>query len=263
MIRLSYIDKISPYGVKLRDVGAIHSPFLKDIMDTGYNQYQRVLTLFLYTPEKYFTDLSTDFGIENPWHQFTNEQKNELSMFDILTSEEQVRTELISGLALFVYGKLEWDDRSQSILIDKEIDGDSITVGGYINKANYNTVSKVILQILGISVDDLPEEAPKFKTEKDRLFYEKFQKRKKENEKTKKADPNYELPNMISLICTFHPSLNYSNIFDITIGQLNDTFSQLVKSRQLSIFEMNYAVWGGKYDPSQWIERIDKENTGG
>ena len=21
---------------------------------------------------------------------------------------------------------------------------------------------------------------------------------------------------------------------------------------------MNYSVWGGKYDPSQWIERIDK-----
>ena len=70
---------------------------------------------------------------------------------------------------------------------------------------------------------------------------------------------------MISLLCTFHPSLNYSNIFSLTIGQVRDTFSQLLKAKQLSIADMNYSVWGGKYDPSKWVERIDKEteNIGG
>lgn len=48
MIRLNYIDHISPYGVMVRGVGRIHSPFLEDVLKTGYNQYQRVLTLFLY-----------------------------------------------------------------------------------------------------------------------------------------------------------------------------------------------------------------------
>ena len=45
MIRLNYIDHISPYGVMLREVGRIHSPILGDILKLGYNQYQRVLTL--------------------------------------------------------------------------------------------------------------------------------------------------------------------------------------------------------------------------
>lgn len=107
MIRLNYIDHISPYGVMLREVGRIHSPILGDILKLGYNQYQRVLTLFLYTPEKYFTDVSTDAKIENPWNQFTNEQKNEMTMFDILTANEEARSELISGLALFIFGNLE------------------------------------------------------------------------------------------------------------------------------------------------------------
>lgn len=47
MIRLSYIDHISPYGVMLRGVGRIHSPVLSDVLKTGYYQYQRILTLFI------------------------------------------------------------------------------------------------------------------------------------------------------------------------------------------------------------------------
>lgn len=151
-------------------------------------------------------------------------------------------------------------------MIDKQVDSKgNASIGGFVNKSNYKTVIQVILQLLDIADDDMPEENPKFKTEKDRLFWEKFQKKKKEFAKTKKGDPNLELPNMISLLCTFHQSLNYSNICALTIGQIRDTFSQLMKAKQLNIAEMNYSVWGGKYDPSQWIERIDKkdENIGG
>ena len=176
MRKISYLDHLSPYGVQLKDVGRIHSPFLKDILKIGYTQYQYALTLFLYTPEKYYHDAAT------------------------------------------------------------------------------------MMQMVDIDESDIPEEAPKFKTEKDRLFYEKFQKKKKKFKQTKKADPNFELPNMISLLCTFHASLNYSNIFELTVGQIRDTFSQLLRAKQLNIAEMNYSVWGGKYDPSKWIERIDKEN---
>ena len=261
-MKLHYIDHISPYGVMLRGVGRIHSPILSDVLKIGYYQYQRVLTLFLYTPEKYFSDLSTEMHMENPWDKLSNDQKNSITMFGILTGNEEARSELISGLALFVCGDLEWDMTHSAIVIDKREDG---SVGGFIDVKNYSTVVKVILQMLDISVDDIPEETPKFKTEKDRLFYEKFQAKKKKFAQNKKTDPNFELPNMISLLCTFHPSLNYSNIFDLTIGQVRDTFSQLLKAKQLSIADMNYSVWGGKHDPNQWIERIDKEieNIGG
>lgn len=107
MIRLTYLDRISPYGVLLRDVGRIHSPYLGDVLKLGYNQYQRILTLFLYTPKKYFEDVSKEAGIENIWETFSEEQQSSLSMFDILTTDETVRSELISGLAVFISGELE------------------------------------------------------------------------------------------------------------------------------------------------------------
>ena len=181
MIRLNYIDHISPYGVMVRGVGRIHSPFLEDVLKTGYNQYQRVLTLFLYTPEKYFTDISVETKIENPWNQFTNEQKNEITMFDILTTNGETRSELISGLALFISGDLEWDEKYHAVLIDKQLDEKgNMSIGGFVDKSNYKIVVQVILQLLDISDDDMPEENPKFKSEKDRLFWERFQKKKKE-----------------------------------------------------------------------------------
>lgn len=259
MIRLSYMEHISPYGILLRNVGRIHSPFLRDIWIMGYNQYQRILTLFLYTPEKYFADTAAEAKVENPWNQFTNEQKNNTTMFDILTSVDEVRSELISGLALFVSGDLAWDPAHRAILIDKQEEAGKMTVGGFIDRENYKTVVQIILQLLDIDDQDMPEETPKFRTEKDRLFYERFQKKKKEFAKKSKGDPNLELSNMISKICTFHQSLNYSNIEKLTIGQIRDTFSELAAAKQLNIAEMNYSVWGGKYDPSQWIERIDKK----
>lgn len=92
-------------------------------------------------------------------------------MYDILTSNDETRSELISGLALFVSGDLEWDEKYQAILINKEIDDEGkMSVGGLIDKSNYKIVIQVILQMLDISDDDMPEENPKFKSEKDRLF---------------------------------------------------------------------------------------------
>jgi hypothetical protein len=260
MIKLNYIDHISPHGVLLKDIGRIHSPFLGDVLKLGYYQYQRILVLMMYTPEKYFSDLAADQKVPNPWDALSNDEKNNILMFDILTMNEIMRNELMEGLSIFVSGNLEWDGIRHAFLIDKQLDSnDKSSVGGYIDRTNYSTVVKVILQMMDISVDDIPEEAPKFKTEKDRLFYEKFQAKKKKFAHAGKSDPNFELPNMISLLCGFHPSINYSNICSLTVGQIRDSFSQLLKARQYNIADMNYSVWGGKHDPSKWIERIDKK----
>lgn len=146
-------------------------------------------------------------------------------------------------------------------MINREVDANGVeSVSGYISKDSYKVFVAVCLELSDIAPDEVPEESPKFKTEKDRLFYEDFMKKKAKHKKKNKSDPNFELSNMISVICTYHPSLNYSNIWDLTLAQVRDTFSQLLKARQLSIGEMNYAVWGGKFDPSLWYKRTDRED---
>lgn len=259
MIKINYFDKINPYGVYVKNIGNIHSPYLKDIAKIGINQYQYYLVLMLYTPEKFFEDLSKETKCENIWETFSNEEKNNISMFDILTSTEDRILDLVNAFSIFISGEIEWDKNTKCFLIDKEVKDKKISVLGYINKENYDTVISVCLQFADIKTEDIPETAPKFKTEKDRIFYEKYQSAKRKFSKTNKKDPRFELQNMISLLCTFHQNLNYSNIFNLTLGQIRDSFMQLIKYRRLSINETNYAVWGGKYDPSIWLDEINEK----
>lgn len=261
MIKLTYFDKISPYGIYVENIGNIHSPFLKDIAEIGYNQYQYYLFIMLCTPETYFSNISKSLKVDNIWEKLDSDQKKNINMFDILIESEQTRMDLINSLSLFIPGEMEWDSKKKIITINKKKDKNKISVSGYIDRSNYGIAVNVCLQLADVNTSDIPEEKPKFKTEKDKIFYEKFLKKKKEFSSKRPIDKRFELENMISLLCTFHQSLNYSNIFDLTIVQVKDTFAQLMKYKRTKINETNYAVWGGKYDPSIWLDRID--NVGG
>ena len=260
MKKLTYLEKISPYGVFMQNVGYIHSPYLKNIMRIGYTKYQYALSLFLYSPDKWFESISKEYNIKNIWFELPPPERKKLSMFDIYTATPDSREELLSALSLFIDGNMEWDEKSKSIVIDKSTDYLRTTVSGYISNENYNEVAETCIAFADVIIEKEEDEADlKFATESDRIYYERFMKIKKENRKVVKPDDKYELANIISLVCTFHPSINYTNVFDLTLNQLKDTFTQLAKSMQVNILNTNYAVWGGdKYDKTAWLERIDK-----
>lgn len=250
-MNISDFDKNSPYGALVENVGHVHSPFLKDIARVGYPQYQQMLSLFLATPERYFKELQKTEGDVN----ITSEQIKQLQMFDIYTNTKEGRTLLQAALSLFIYGDFSWDEIGKRFLINKQEQDGKLYVDGFVNRNNYSNVTKFCLLMCNVKEDDIPEENPKFKNEKDRKFYEKFMKIKEKHKSSSKAvDPKFEIQNMIAKICTYHNSLNYTNIYDLTINQLYSTFWELFRQRELAIAEMNYSVWGGKYDRKQWLE---------
>lgn len=261
-VELEYFDKISPCGVMLNNVGNVHSPFLRDIAKAGYRQYQYSLVQLLYSPEQYIRELGKITGKVDMWERLTNDEKNNLSMFDLLTLNDELRTELISVLSFFITGVLEWDDKRKMILVNKKEEADGkISVDGYVCKENYATVVGVCLQLADIETDNLMPETPKFKTEKDRKFYEDFMKKKSKYNSNRKQDPDFELANMISVISVFHNSLNFTNVYDLTVAQVHDTFKRLLREHQLNIHETNYAVWGGKYDSKLWYQNMDDDDN--
>lgn len=248
-------DKNSPYGISMKDVGHIHSPYLRDVAKLGYNRYQSALSILLQTPKDYFEESAKQ---SNQSLDIDTSKLNELSMFDIYTANDEGRALLKMSLSLFIIGDFSWDDKTNQFLINATKENDKIYVDGYVNRENYSDVAKACLTMGGIKEEDLPEEHPKFKSEKDRLFYEKFMKKKeKHKKKGTPANPMFELPNMIAKICTYHNSLNYTNVYDLTVNQTYSTFWELFRQHQLQISEMNYAVWGGKrFDQKQWLEKM-------
>jgi len=257
-MNIDEFDKISPYGVLVENIGHIHSPYLRDIAKMGYTQYQYSLSLLLQTVDTYieqFEKVNSDVNVS----QLKQAMSGKVSIFDIYIATEQSRAMLIAALSLFISGKITWDEAHKQFLINENKGQDGKTyVDGYINRDNYGAFLKFCLPLCNVKQEDIPEEHPKFKSEKDRQFYEQYMKRKKKQKKSSHSDPMFEFPNMISVICTYHNSLNYTNIYDLTILQLYDTFWRVIKKHQLEMVETNHSVWGGKYNQKEWLEINNK-----
>ena len=107
-------------------------------------------------------------------------------------SQRRSQIRIDFGFGSFIFGNLEWDENiAQFELINKSIQKAMRQLAALLTNQITRQLFKVILQLLDIADDDMPEENPKYLNEKDRLFWEKFQKKKKEFAKTKKGRPQF------------------------------------------------------------------------
>ena len=81
-----------------------------------------------------------------------------------------------------------------------------------------------------------------FKNERIKQKYLKAQ--QEEREQNRKSDINMTIPNLISSVNGKHPSLNYTNIYKLTIYQLLDTFSRLQNNTIFDLDSTRVSVWG-------------------
>lgn len=257
-MKLSYFDLISPKGVIMSGIGRIKSPVLREsICVIGYQRYQYLLTVLLMTPRDFIGTMvnGNNKDAPNPYDDLSDEEKAQLNMFDILTADKSGIEDLGQAIGLFIDGTVQWDNASHCYLVNPVVENEKLMVDGTVNAANYPYLSEACLRLVSIEVEK--PETLKFKNERSRKFYERFMKKKEEAKKMSKHDPNYELPNIISALATFHNSLNMSNIWDLTVYQVYDSFYRQQNKNQVFIHDQNYSVWGGEYKPSQWLERLD------
>ena len=86
---------------------------------------------------------------------------------------------------------------------------------------------------------------------------EKILKEKKQEKKKNKLDKNMTIPNIISALSNKHPSLNYTNIWDLTIFQLLDSFNRIQANSVYEIDSTRVSVWGDEkktFDASLWYK---------
>ena len=75
---------------------------------------------------------------------------------------------------------------------------------------------------------------------------------------------NWTLPNIYSAVANAHPSLNYSNMNNITVYQLIDSFQRTVVNKKFEMAAHSVSVWGDEkkqFDDSLWYKNIyDKDD---
>lgn len=130
-------------------------------------------------------------------------------------------------------------------------------VRGAIAKDNFSQVMSLLQQICCIYNEEESLDDMKFKNNLARKLMEKMLKAKKKEQEAKKSDLNLTIPNIISSLANKHPSLNYVNIWDLTIFQLLDAFNRTQANSMYDIDSTRVSVWGDEkktFDVSLWYK---------
>ena len=267
-MKLDYGSIISPYPIEL-SIGAIRKPTLAEIADPqkiGFQQFGLYQSLLVLTPQEYYKNLNDEHSY---YFSFSDDEKQQLTMFDAIARDANLRNLYVSLFNLFfveqvIYAENVFVLLNQNTQINNNTN-DSIR--GVIAKDNFNDVINVIKQICGMQADedvfshDLPKK--KFKTKKAKRLYEKIM--MANTTKKHAGSINLSLPNIISAVCGCHPSINYTNVYHLTVYQLFDTFERMKTNSMFELFRTKVSVWGNEknwFDSELWYKNnYDNKNS--
>ena len=244
-MKLDYLDLLSSEPVRMKNVGGILSPKLRDIASIGYGTYHFYLELLLMDLEKYLSMI----GHAEDYGRLSDEEKSELDMFDFWTANEQSADLLKKVLNFFIKEEVVYSGQDRCFLIQN---GNGNI--GVITRDSYPQVRDIICQRVCIRPGQ-EEDLSKVKNKKALEIAKKLQKGRSQKKKQEKADKNMELGNIISAVANRSPSLNILNIWDLTVYQLWDCFSRISNNNIYDIQARGVAAWGNKdnhFDATAW-----------
>lgn len=258
MTTLPYSLQITPHPISL-SVGTIRKPTLDDIGKLTFDAFNFYEFLLKMTPETYYTKLCEDAEARK-WESMTEEERESVTLIQAIESSKNLQTLYVEALNFFFVETVEYCDGLFYVLAVDNIDQvkNEEDIVGIITPQTFDELLYVLQQVCCIAeapeenIDDLS-----FKNDVARKLYEKMQKAKKEAAKKKAYDKNLTLPNIISAVATRHPSINYTNIWGLTLFQLNDVFGRMQTNVAFDISVTRVSVWGDEkkqFDPSIWYQ---------
>ena len=257
---LDYGTQISFEPIKLA-VGTIKKPTLREISKISFAKFQLFESILRLEPQDFFENDKIDNSIKEFWNKLTDEEKSKVTTYTILLIDEQIAILFTEAFDFFFEEDVSFEENIFILRKQGEI-------VGYVDENIFMPVVETIQQICGIyemKRSDLGKIT--FKNKGAEKLYERLlkgkKKFKKQQEKEKKNNKDYTLPNIISAVANRHPSLNYTNIFDITVFQLLDAFQRIYNNEVQDISARSVSVWGDekkKFDGGLWHKNIyDKD----
>lgn len=216
----------------------VRQPTLNDIRqpDVGERVYQSYLSLLCMTAK----DL-----MEHGASGIPDQLIEHISGFDLLTGIDELRPAFDKAIGFFIREPLEY------VAANARFETQD---GGVICRENYEHVRDVIMKISCIKPPET--EKPKFTSNKAQRIFEKIKSGREK--KSKAANPDLALPNLISKLSSKHPSYNLLNIWGLTVWQLFDQFGCTCVNTQIDIVGLRWAAWGKEdFDFSQWYKHTD------
>lgn len=260
-MRLDYGTQLSPVPITL-SIGTLRKPTLKEISQITFDRFSFYEFFLKLSPETYYTKLRTENDGEAYWNSLTEEERDGITIYDIIKEDEQIRNTYVEIFNFFFVETIIYQEGffillKENTSIDKPDEIKKEQVRGAIAKDNFSQVMSLLQQICCIYNEEESLDDIKFKNNLARKLMEKMLKAKKKEQEAKKSDLNLTIPNIISSIANKHPSLNYLNIWDLTIFQLLDAFNRIQANSMYDIDSTRVSVWGDEkktFDVSLWYK---------
>lgn len=244
-LNLDYAEMISDFPVCL-SIGNIRKPKLKDIFSISFSKFTMYEFIMRLTPEIYYSDLKKDSAL--------NGESKGKTLFDIILTDKDLRMAFAEIFDFFFEEKVEFNEDFQYFLIFDKNENNNVI--GAITPENIDDILDILQQICCIQ-DKHKKDQRKYKNDLARKLMEKMDKAAAEQQKQKKADLNLTIPNLISAVSNIHPSLNYLNVFELTIFQLMDAFNRIQSNILFEIDSTRVSVWGDEkntFDVTNWYK---------
>lgn len=262
--RLDYGTQISFDPIRL-SIGTIRKPTLADISDTekmGFDKFYFMEFLAKMTPEDYYTKLLKEENGAEKWESISEATRNNITLFDLIAADKQLQKLYLDFFnfffeetVIYVNGYMVILQKGSENKHIEELQQDDIR--GLLVKEFLPEVLSIIQQICGIYSEEDDVENMVFKNERVKQKY--LRAKKAQREQAKKTDNNLTIPNIISSVCGRHPSINYTNVYELTIYQLLDTFNRMKNNMVYDLDSTRVSVWGDEkktFNFALWYKNI-------
>ena len=257
-MRLDYGTQINPLPIKL-SIGTLRKPTLKDISDITFDKFNFYEVFTKMTPQTYYEKIVGESSI---WDKLSDSQKENATIYQMLLQDKRLKEIYLELLNFFIVEDVIFEGDFFIILKEGYSLDEPLTqemVSGVIQETTFPQIMELIQQVCCIYDNSEKTDNLKFKNNLARKLYEKMLKGQKESKKKSKNDLNLSIPNIISSVANKHPSINYVNIWDLTIFQLLDCFNRLQANAIYDIDSARVSTWGDEkktFDAALWYKNI-------
>lgn len=266
-MKLDYYTALSFAPIKL-SVGTIRKPTLNDISELTFPVFEFYQLFIDMTPKRYYKSIGAELKYEdkkNAWDNFSDEEKANMTMFDIITRNDKVKETYLEILNFFFIDTVIFVNDYFYVVKNFDVEKNVITkdnLQGAFGKELFDEVIEVIKQICCISIKE-KESDQVFKNNKAREIWRKLHPDDESDKPKKRSNINLTIPNVISSVSANSFNLNIIDIWKITIFQLFDQFNKITLDKQNYLNGINVAVWGdekNKFDSLGWNKNIYDKN---
>lgn len=263
-MKLDYGIQISPFPIAL-SIGTLKKPSLRDILELTFDKFSCFEFFLNLTPNDYYTKLKKEEDKEY-WNALTVEQKEKITLYDLIKENSDLQN-IYSDILNFFFIETVVYHEGYFILLKQNVgsleNAQKSDICGVISQANFTNILDILRQICCIKDDSNSYDEAKVKNNLAKRLLEKMSKGQNKSKQEKRLDINATIPNIISALANKHPSLNYTNIWDLTLFQLLDSFRRVQTNSMFDISSTRVSVWGDEkntFDPTMWYKNEYDKN---